>query len=73
MVQCSVRSWTGDRERTTFLINVLVKTSNVEGVTWILFLRQQGSECMEHAAFILQEMLREAEIRVRGWMKQEEQ
>ena len=51
MVQCSVRSWTGDRERTTFLINVPVKTSNVEGVTWILFLRQQGSECLEHAAF----------------------
>ena len=49
MAQCSVRSWTGDRERTTFLINVLVKTSNVEGVTWIQFLGQQGSECMEHS------------------------
>lgn len=51
MVQCSVRSWTGDRDRATFLINMLVKTLSAEGVTWILFLRQQGLECREHAGF----------------------
>ena len=45
-VLSEVMDW--GRERTTFLINVLVKTSNVEGVTWIPFLGQQGSECMEH-------------------------